>query len=294
VRRAATLYYGLMTSFQILTRTMSQFGPFVPRVCRTVLECATAPDKVVGTVDTSVKLVALILGGVWSYRTFVRQRQRYPRATVSHSIVDHEIRDGIVLLHVAVEVTNVGLTILRLREINTWIQRVRPISEQTLASLRQECPPDDPSAPRLASWAGIADRQSKWQPGVMEIEPGEADTIHFDFLLHDKFEVVQVYSHVRNQIKRGLRRDRHWYEWPRVWLTVTWLFISTFNRVRHRNLRRRLACLARRRRRRLRREIGWGVRSVYELGKDAKSPSSDQSGDCCSTSGPRADGWCLF
>jgi len=57
---------------------------------------------------------AFIVGGFWAYLTFVRKREKYPRANVTHRIIQKKIDDKRMLLRVTIDIHNTGITVIHL------------------------------------------------------------------------------------------------------------------------------------------------------------------------------------
>ena len=71
-----------------------------------------------------VTVLAIIVGALWSYWLFVRNRQRYPRAVLRHDVTCKPIRDGRTYLRVDVSVENLGSILISLTSMETRIQQV--------------------------------------------------------------------------------------------------------------------------------------------------------------------------
>ncbi len=138
---------------------------------------------------------AIIIGGIWSYMLFIRKRQKYPRANITHNITHRQIGNKKILLHVAVTITNVGDVLIALVSGETRIQQILPLSLELLKSINQgdKLPPEGNTE---IEWPIIDSRESEWQNN--QIEPGENDQLHYDFILDDSIKIIEIYSHFKN------------------------------------------------------------------------------------------------
>lgn len=59
-------------------------------------------------VQTIVTVIAIFIDGLWSYRLFVKKRQIYPRASLTHRITALRLTDKATLLNIVVTVANLG------------------------------------------------------------------------------------------------------------------------------------------------------------------------------------------
>jgi hypothetical protein len=161
--------------------------------------------EIVDIAEPLATIIAILVGGFWSYMLFVRNRQKYPRAKISHQIAHKKISDEKVLLHVSTKISNIGNVLLSIISGRTWVQQVIPSQEKVLDSI--------PRGETEINWPSIGDKITKWEEGKFEIEPGEDDQICYDFVIDADVQTVKVYSHFENVKKRG--RDLGW-----SWTTI--------------------------------------------------------------------------
>ena len=161
----------------------------------------------IGALGALLTIVAIIVGGIWSYLLFIRTRQHYPRANLIHHIVHKSITKDKTLLHVAATISNAGDILLQLASGETRVQQVTPSPPDILKVIRQD---QDPVARGQTEieWPLIGHRQAQWSKGQFEIEPGESDTFACDFIVDADVESVSVYSYFKNEEKR--ERELGW------------------------------------------------------------------------------------
>ena len=152
-------------------------------------------------------VVAILVGGFWSYTLFVRKRQKYPRANITHRVTPRPMTNSQLLLNVAVTISNPGEVLLSLVSGEIRIQQILPPPSELLNSINQGHDPVEEGQTEV-QWPLIASRKSKWEKGKLEIEPGESDQLQYDFILDAKVQTIQVYSYLRNAKKR--RREIGW------------------------------------------------------------------------------------
>lgn len=151
-------------------------------------------------VEAGATTIALIAAGIWSYLLFVRQRQRFPRAEVSHRVACLELMPDNLLVHVCVVVKNLGSVLIRLREGHVQVQKVRPLPPEMAKDL-------DIGADLVAEgcseveWPVVGRHNCNWSTAPHEVEPGESDEFHFDFTVPTSTQTVEVYSYFRNTLK---------------------------------------------------------------------------------------------
>ena len=110
-----------------------------------------------------------------------------------------------MLLHVCVTVTNTGDVILRLISCLTRVQQILPLEGDLLDLINAGQDPVKKGTEVL--WPEIKSIESSCK---MEIEPGESDEIHYDFILNDEVRLIEIYSYFKNIKKRWRSRNIGW------------------------------------------------------------------------------------
>ncbi|MCI4464152.1 MAG: hypothetical protein JHC30_08355, partial [Caldisericum sp.] len=88
--------------------------------------------QIAESVKPAIEIAAIIIGGVWSYLLFIKNRQSQPKAKISHLIYSERLNDKKMLLRVELKISNIGNVLLQIQSCKTWIQRVTPLYEDQL------------------------------------------------------------------------------------------------------------------------------------------------------------------
>jgi len=160
-------------------------------------------ESIISVIQSVTTIMAIIIGGIWSYILFVGRRQKYPRAKVEHHIVCRPVVEGKLLLSIDITITNQSdvLLVLISSEINA--RKLLPPNAGLLRLLSLENMGDFSTAPQIIEWDLIASRKDNWKKGELEIEPGEQHQIHSDFLINSKVSSILIESYFQNVKKRG-------------------------------------------------------------------------------------------
>ena len=78
-------------------------------------------------VQSAATVIALILGGIWTYHLFIEQRQEQPRLKIDHKISQRRMPNGETLLSVDEVLSNPGTTLVVLRSSETRIIQLLPL-----------------------------------------------------------------------------------------------------------------------------------------------------------------------
>jgi hypothetical protein len=153
--------------------------------------------------QSAFTVIAIIIGGVWSYMLFVSRRQKYPRAKIEHQVAFRPVVSGKLILNLDVTITNQGDVLLSLVSWEIKAKQMLPPTEQLAQFLLLEGKEKSPTAPEVIVWDMIATRKDEHKKGLFEIEPGEQHQFHLDFLINADVSTILVESFFNNAAKRG-------------------------------------------------------------------------------------------
>lgn len=152
------------------------------------------------SLNSLAAIAALILGGYWSYRLFVRRRLKLPRADVLQTISHHHLCDNKWLIRVTATVVNKGEVLIEFEQGFTRLLLVRPGDEPLEKAIREGPLPRAGGGSRI-EWPCLEQLRCCPNP-PREIEPGETDEIHFDFVIDDTIRTVIAHTQLENRAKR--------------------------------------------------------------------------------------------
>lgn len=169
--------------------------------------CLSQVEQMVRIARDAATVIALIVGGAWTYWLFVQNRQKYPRATIRHRIRHWRIGEGKMLLRVDVQIRNSGKVLISLVESRTTVQQVLPLADDIRSKMRIGGDLIEDGDSEVA-WPTIGELEVQYERDQCEIEPSETQGIEYDFIVDDDVGTVQVYSYVMNEKKR--RKKLSW------------------------------------------------------------------------------------
>jgi len=163
----------------------------------------TSCKETIDLIEAIFTILAIIVGGVWGYWLFVKNRQRYPRANVSQSIIHKDLGNKKTLLHVDVLITNIGNVLLEIISLKTKASQILPLPGDIKKTITDG---QDPvlEGETEVDWPIIDSREEQFEKSECEIEPGESQSIQFDFFIDSDVELIEIYSSVVNEKKRKL------------------------------------------------------------------------------------------
>lgn len=173
--------------------------------------------KVVPMVADIVGILAIGIGGWWTWQLFIRQRAGHPRARLSQTVEHVELGERTFLVRVCLSVENVGTVAIEPRTSSTTIQRILPTRSETIADL-EEGRPDRGAADDTLEWDSVAERVQDLAEDDFFLEPGEKEQLWIDFVLRGRYRLIQAHTMVDCGPKyKGRYWDAatlHWLEPP--------------------------------------------------------------------------------
>lgn len=164
--------------------------------------------NLVDILQSLATILAIVVSGVWGYWLFVQNRQRYPRARLQHDVICHDLPGGEHLVHIVVTVQNLGNILIRLESGETRLQQVKPFPSRFIEAVRQRQDPVEPGQTEIDYWPMLDCHELSLPKGAWEIEPGESQEIHHDFLVAGEVQVISLYTFINNLSKP--RRQIAW------------------------------------------------------------------------------------
>jgi hypothetical protein len=168
---------------------------------------ATNIKDAIESIESVAKIVALIVGGVWAWKGYIRKRIKFPSAKIEHIIRSWRDADR-VFIRVTVRITNNGNVIVAIREGCSWLEQITPLPDRVRSVINDGKDPTQEGRCDV-EWQLLQERKLSAADAI-EIEPNEHDDLHFDFALDASIQRVLVYSRIENPQKTFGERKIGW------------------------------------------------------------------------------------
>ena len=151
--------------------------------------------------ESALTGIAIIVGGFWTYKMFVKKREKYPRASITHCIFEKNLTDGKKLIHLFIELKNIGAALLSLVRYDLRISQVIPLNNELANIISKNDDPVDEEYHEIF-WPILFNRIKNFQGNdVCELEPSETEKFNFDFVVDDDIKTIQIYCYFKNKSK---------------------------------------------------------------------------------------------
>lgn len=165
------------------------------------IQWGTVAKDFTGAAQSIATFIAILVAGIWAYMLFVRRREKFPRAKLSHKIEFWDISDDERLIRVVLMIENTSEVLLKVKQGHTWVQQMKPWPVEVLGKFRSECvlcEDDSKAAPLEAKWPLINEKKHKDR----ELEPRESDEVPMSFIVNKYYEQILIYSCIDNSTKK--------------------------------------------------------------------------------------------
>jgi len=149
-----------------------------------------------------VTTAAVIVGGWWTYSLFIKEREEFPHANIELKLSHVALSDQANLLRVGIELTNSGKSLMKIGKSIIRVQQILPLLpcpkdgacavNDVDAAVKQVDRKDD-----RFPWELIAERNETFTP-PFDVEPGEKQSVDYEFATSSEAKVVRVYAYFRN------------------------------------------------------------------------------------------------
>jgi len=158
--------------------------------------------------SNAVTILGVAIGGWWTYRTFIRERTRWPKASLELAMTHRELTPDQTLLHVKVKVHNAGRGLMTLTKLRVDVRQVLPLTDGSAQALRDGSLFENRTWMADWPWREEDEYVRQWgprpeEPSEPKLEPGENDEFGNDFIVPSTLETVYVYAHLENEARRG-------------------------------------------------------------------------------------------
>jgi hypothetical protein len=152
-------------------------------------------------IQSVVTIITFLLGGFWTYLLFVKKRQKYPRAELEQRVQHRILLDQRILLFVDIKLINIGEVLITPEFLFCQVEKILPLDQQDGEFFTLKRVPGETEL----SWQyakGGERIENEYESSDIEIEPGESDSFHFEFIIMEPIKTVKIYSYIRNAFKK--------------------------------------------------------------------------------------------
>ncbi len=165
--------------------------------------------ELIEVVASGLTLLAIVVGGTWSYLLFIRTRQKYPSANINQEITYRRITPDRIWIRVTVTLQNTGKVLLSLVSGLTWVQQVLPLDTEIREKIDKLEDPVLKHESQIRWPLAEPAKELLWKKGEHEIEPSETDQVYFDFIVDSEIRTIVVYTYFSN-VKKFRRSSLGW------------------------------------------------------------------------------------
>ncbi|MCJ8321560.1 MAG: hypothetical protein MJK12_18135 [Colwellia sp.] len=157
--------------------------------------------NIVDIIKSLVSIMAIIVGGVWTYYIFINDRLDKPHADVNIQLQCHNISEEKRLIYITSTIKNRGNSILKSRESILRLNQIIPLPADIKKKV--DAGADIVWKGKLEpEWTKLAERKITWEKNGFLIEPSESDQVQKEFVINRSVEALEVYFYLDNEENR--------------------------------------------------------------------------------------------
>jgi hypothetical protein len=147
------------------------------------------------SIQSIFTVLAIIVGGYWTYNLYRVKREGLPRANVEHNVnVIYTSRNRLIL-SIDVTIKNTGLVLLKSISWQIIVRKILPPTEKMCRLM--EIPLND-YAIEIPPGDDLFIRRGVTASERIEIEPGEMDQSHYNCLVDSDVTTISIESYFKN------------------------------------------------------------------------------------------------
>jgi hypothetical protein len=162
--------------------------------------------EIIELLQSVITIAAIVVGGVWTYRLFIEQRELKPHLNIRHAVVARVISPGVAWVHLTVTLENTGASLISLHRADVRVQQILPVGPAIQAALNAGKTRVGRKN-NLVPWPGLC--RYVTTPDL-DIEPKETDNVEFDFLIPADVRSIRVYTYLENASATSKTRRMGW------------------------------------------------------------------------------------
>lgn len=154
--------------------------------------------------ESLATILAILIGGIWTYILFIKNREKFPKADITHKI-EKINRKQDVIVRLTIKIENLGKVKLPVESGEVRLQQIKP-SNSSVINAVERFQENKNAKKREIGWPILEERVFSFKKDEYELEPTEKEHFEFDFILDQEIDVIQFYTHIKNVFKA----DKGW------------------------------------------------------------------------------------
>ncbi|GEM_PF-1955595 len=172
------------------------------RITIDLLETKSISD-LVELIKNIVYIFAIIVGAIWTYVLFYKNREKDPKANISLNIEHLEVNENQNLIRTNIIIENIGKVLIPVVSMDVRLMQILPQNDKTKKAIDKFYSQANISRQEI-DWPELQGEQRHLNAEVCEIEPGEKEFYFFDFIIDNKIKVVEIYVYIQNIRKKKM------------------------------------------------------------------------------------------
>jgi hypothetical protein len=150
--------------------------------------------SIMEAVQSFATVIALIIGGIWTYKLFIEERESYPHVKISQNLTGKLISPEWYWIQLSITTENTGKSLAHIDKADLRVQQISPLPKNVIAYVTEKQIPV-PHDYLHIEWKLLC---RYVRPFPVTLEPGESDTNDVEFVIPAWLKTVKIYSYLEN------------------------------------------------------------------------------------------------
>jgi hypothetical protein len=162
--------------------------------------------EITGIVSNIVTIAVVVVGGIFSWWKWGREKPQASRGNLAHSIFLGPLDSDRFVLHITLEIQNKGNVALHVESGWTEVRKISPVDKDVEAVLARSNPFGEDGT--QIDWPAAQRRLYEGEKLSLWIDSGETERLFADFVLLRTHQVVAIRSEI------SMKGDKPGTIWP--------------------------------------------------------------------------------
>lgn len=155
-------------------------------------------QSITSVIQSIATTLAIIIGGIWTYRIYIQKREGIPKAKLEHKINNRIVNEKIMLLDTNITIHNIGDGQMSLQSWEIILSQVIP----PISHFQKIIDAFDISyskGKRILRWHELISEIEKVDSeGKFILEPNESHQFHRNYIISSEIKTISLYTYFHN------------------------------------------------------------------------------------------------
>jgi hypothetical protein len=155
-------------------------------------------NLITSTFQSFVTALAIIIGGIWTYRKYIQNREGLPKAKLEHKITHRIVNEKIMLLDINITIYNIGDSKITIQSWEIILNQILPPISEFLDTINAFEISENEVRSIILWHKLISEIKELGKENRHIIEPNESHQFHKNYIISSEIKTVSLYTYFHN------------------------------------------------------------------------------------------------